>query len=80
MEELSKNQDLLPGKKQVISHSSTDMRRYAEIGDNWYILTNFDTKTILECISAIVEIFDKKFETNYAEDIWFTIRNPNPSI
>jgi len=80
MDELAKNQALFPGNKQVISHSCSDMRRYGEVGGNWYILTNFDSQSILECIEAIANIFDKKFETNYKEDIWFTIKNPNPSL
>ena len=74
--ELSKS-DLFPSRKDVISKSNADMKRYGEIGNGYYIYTNFDAADILKCVNVIADFYDKKHDTNCRDNIWFTTRDPN---
>lgn len=77
-DELSKS-ELFHSKKKVISTSNKDMRRACDIGGGYFIETNFSTVSILKCISAIATFYDKKHDSNYCENIWFTTKAPNSS-
>ena len=52
---------------------STDLTRF-RLDDDLYMKTGFDTKNCLRYSKILVENFDNLADTNFMEDIWFTLR------
>ncbi|MBQ3336883.1 MAG: hypothetical protein IJG80_05715, partial [Selenomonadaceae bacterium] len=52
---------------------STDVTRF-RLDDDLYMKTGFDTKNCLRYSKILVENFDNLADTNFMEDIWFTLR------
>lgn len=63
-----------PGKKKVIDLDDTHMRRSHKIDDNLYITTSYDVVDMLNIVKTIVCFFDKHDDTDFINDIWFTLR------
>ena len=64
----------LPGRKAVFSDKSDGMRRFHQIADSLYMNTSYDVEMTLRIIKSIVDYFDEKTDSSYADDLWFTTR------
>ena len=58
-------------RKSLFTAEPTDFK----IDDDFFMQTGFDTENCLKIAKALVENFDRIGETNFKEDIWFTIKH-----
>lgn len=63
-----------PGKKAVVQTTNKSMKRSVRLNKQLFVNLNYSTDDILSIIKCIAEFFDKKKDSNYSDDIWFTIR------
>ncbi|MBO4864191.1 MAG: DUF262 domain-containing protein [Eubacterium sp.] len=63
-----------PGKKKVIDLDDSNMPAAHKIDDNLYISTKYDVVNMLNIVKTIVCYFDKHDDTDFINDVWFTLR------
>ena len=63
--------DSVPKRKNLFTSEPTNIK----IADDYYMTLDGDTVSCLKIAKALVENFDRLGETNFKENIWFTLRH-----
>jgi hypothetical protein len=69
--------DNVPRGRKLFSSEEQNLCRPIKIDENFYVedAFDFDTETALRISKSLVENFDLEGNTNFKDDIWFTIKN-----
>lgn len=69
--------DNVPRGRKLFSTEEKNLWRPIKIDENFYVEDSFDfdTETALKISKVLVENFDLEGDTNFKDEIWFTLKN-----